>query len=49
MAKTAAESWINAVKHAENIQADDGERDVTADYFIDSFIITLTSDEEDSS
>lgn len=44
-----SENWKNAVTHAENIQAKDAARDVVIDHFIDSFVITLTSSDEDSS
>ena len=43
------ENWRDAIKHAEKLQSDDAERDVVIDNFIDSFIITLTSSDEDSS
>ena len=44
------ENWRNVVEHTEKLQADDARRDVAVDQFIDSFIINLTSsDEEDSS
>ena len=46
--KITAENWRNAVRHAEQIQADDAKRDVVIENYIDSFEITLTSsDEED--
>jgi len=47
--KVTKENWRDAVKHAEKLQSDDAERDVVIDNFIDSFIITLTSSDEDSS
>lgn len=43
------ENWTNAVRHAEKLQSDDAARDIVTDNFIDSFIITPTSSDEDSS
>lgn len=41
------ENWRKAVAHAEKLQDDDTQRDVVIDHFIDSFIITLTSSDEE--
>ena len=42
-----AENWTNAVNHAEKLQGDDASRDVAIDNFVDSFIITLDSSDEE--
>lgn len=42
------ENWKNAVTHAEKIQDDDTARDIVIDHFVDSFIISLTSDDDSS-
>ena len=42
-----SENWRKAVAHAEKLQADDTQRDVVIDHFIDSFIITLESSDDE--
>ncbi|XP_050707116.1 uncharacterized protein LOC126992421 [Eriocheir sinensis] len=42
------ENWKNAVAHAERIQEEDARKDVVIDKFVDSFVITLTSSDEES-
>ena len=43
------ENWAAAVKHVERLQAADTEKDVFIDKFVDSFIISLESSDEESS
>jgi len=49
MEKITPENWRNAVHHAEKLHQADLERDVAVDKYIDSFIITMSSSDEDSS
>ena len=42
------DNWRDAVRHTDKLRSDDAERDVVIDNFVDSFIITLTSSDEDS-
>lgn len=43
------ENWTSAVAHAEKLQADDARRDVVIDKYVDSFIVTPSDDDSDSS
>ena len=43
-----ADNWKNAVRHSEGLQVNDEQRDMVIDHYLDSFTITLSSDEESS-
>ncbi|XP_064100794.1 uncharacterized protein LOC135211413 [Macrobrachium nipponense] len=43
------ENWENAVRHAEQLQVEDAAKDILIDKYIDSFIVSLDSSDEESS
>ena len=48
IAKVTPGDWAKACKHAEDIQMEDAAKEVPIDKFIDSLVIDITSDDDES-
>ena len=43
------QKWMEAVRHAEQVQDEDARQDIAAEHFVESFVVNITesSDDED--
>ena len=47
LSHVTVENWKNAVKHVQNVMIQETEDDFYINHFVDSFVITLESSDEE--